>query len=710
MGFLKTGRMRRGSHQWPLFTGFLLLMMVPSGYGMVLDWPLGDTWAGRMTPGYRIRISQNYANHRPGWFGNRPHAGIDLVYSHRSNDNAPVYAAADGYVRYAGNRNYPGWVVVLEHTRADGSKIYTQYGHLDQVSVSAGAFVPRGTKIGTMIPQANNNTHLHFEVRKFLNDPINNTPWGPGYGTVGKHPDEQGWLDPVNHIFTYRAPCTLTGVTTQNVNIRRQPSLSGEVGGVLPAGATRVLDAVPDTDDPGSWWFKIPFNAGSSIGYVAAVIKYNGWGSTVFTGQWATNCGQYLPGIYQTYNWDTDIHVRNNRLGPNTVTVGLFSPTGTKLWQEGKSLGANQSWKVSFPDSLSVTFGTAIVVAQYGEDVAAVARIVRKNDPPNSYASFEAIQYPASKQSVPVVHKNNSGWYNRIFVFNTTDKADVSVSFTNAPQCNYTRTVDYLDTLLIDTAAISCLPNGYVGRVTVTSKRVGSNSPGGVAVMSIQEKRSGSSRLSIMATAISRQTGNRLFVPLVQNHNAGYLAGLGAEKGYGTGSLEARYYEKWGTFCAMDVFSSWPVIRAGIPASSNSCGTVLAAELKATGTVDHVYAQFNQLNGLNGTSYPAIVRPAPKAYIPYLEGSAQLRGIQIQNTTGTTANITARFYREDGGQVAAVVRQIAPHGTLTLLSEIPSSARNAKVESSRNIAVIVNNLMNAGARDNLMDYAAPLGH
>lgn len=101
------------------------------------------------------------------------HHGVDLV----NGTGTPVLAAADGIVIYAGDdlstlfgpyNNYYGNVVVIQHTFMDssGGAVYTLYGHLNQIAVSAGEGVTAGQQIamvgGTGIAQG---PHLHFEVR-----------------------------------------------------------------------------------------------------------------------------------------------------------------------------------------------------------------------------------------------------------------------------------------------------------------------------------------------------------------------------------------------------------------------------------------------------------------------------------------------------------------------------------------------------------------
>jgi murein DD-endopeptidase MepM/ murein hydrolase activator NlpD len=80
----------------------------------------------------------------------------------------PIYAIAHGVVTVA--KYYPtswGNVVLLRHAMPDGSLVWSQYAHLDQMHVAEGDVVSRGQPVGTLGKGAKNRwpAHLHFEVR-----------------------------------------------------------------------------------------------------------------------------------------------------------------------------------------------------------------------------------------------------------------------------------------------------------------------------------------------------------------------------------------------------------------------------------------------------------------------------------------------------------------------------------------------------------------
>lgn len=128
------------------------------------------------------------------------HTAIDVAF-HRTGD--PVHAAARGQVTYSDTE---GWdtekgVVVIQHTFADGPKVNTLYGHMEELNgytfPPMGACVEQGDIIGAVGDPSLSAPHLHYEVRtRFRRE------GGPGY--TDTNPLELGWLDPVDFTFVAR--------------------------------------------------------------------------------------------------------------------------------------------------------------------------------------------------------------------------------------------------------------------------------------------------------------------------------------------------------------------------------------------------------------------------------------------------------------------------------------------------------------------------
>lgn len=107
-----------------------------------LAWPLKGVLYGR----YGVRAGQR-------------HDGIDIA----APEGAPVGAAADGVVIFAGDQAGYGALVILKHA----NDLVTLYAHNSRVLVKDGQRVSRGDPIAR-VGQTGRTTgpHLHFEVRQ----------------------------------------------------------------------------------------------------------------------------------------------------------------------------------------------------------------------------------------------------------------------------------------------------------------------------------------------------------------------------------------------------------------------------------------------------------------------------------------------------------------------------------------------------------------
>ena len=127
---------------------------LPTGGGQFL-WPT----AGPLTSSYGWRT-------HPIFGDQRLHTGIDIGAPY----GAPVIAADEGTVTYAGVMSGYGNVIVVDH----GGGIATTYNHLSGFSVGSGSSIGRGSPIGAVgCTGYCTGPHLHFEVR------VNGAPVDP---------------------------------------------------------------------------------------------------------------------------------------------------------------------------------------------------------------------------------------------------------------------------------------------------------------------------------------------------------------------------------------------------------------------------------------------------------------------------------------------------------------------------------------------------
>lgn len=114
----------------------------------------GD-WGWPTNSGYKITS-------RYGWRWGKVHTAIDIS---GTGKGSPIYAASDGVVVTAGDGKGSLWslgkYVIIKHSNG----YYTEYAHLNSISVKAGQTVSKGTKIGTMGETGRaTGVHLHFAV------------------------------------------------------------------------------------------------------------------------------------------------------------------------------------------------------------------------------------------------------------------------------------------------------------------------------------------------------------------------------------------------------------------------------------------------------------------------------------------------------------------------------------------------------------------
>ncbi len=89
----------------------------------------------------------------------RMHKGIDLA----APIGAPIYAAADGTVTFAGPASGFGRLVKVRH--ADG--VETWYGHMSKILVEVGQRVKAGDLIAKVGREGRSTgPHLHFEIHR----------------------------------------------------------------------------------------------------------------------------------------------------------------------------------------------------------------------------------------------------------------------------------------------------------------------------------------------------------------------------------------------------------------------------------------------------------------------------------------------------------------------------------------------------------------
>ncbi|HHV78685.1 MAG TPA: peptidoglycan DD-metalloendopeptidase family protein [Firmicutes bacterium] len=125
-------------------------------------WPTRGTLTSRF--GYR---------RPPSRYASSYHEGVDIGAAY----GAPVYAAGDGVVRFAGWKGGLGRLIIIDH----GYGIQTYYGHASKIYVRVGQAVKKGQVIAAVGTSGiATGPHLHYQV--VVNgvdvDPLKYLPYG----------------------------------------------------------------------------------------------------------------------------------------------------------------------------------------------------------------------------------------------------------------------------------------------------------------------------------------------------------------------------------------------------------------------------------------------------------------------------------------------------------------------------------------------------
>jgi murein DD-endopeptidase MepM/ murein hydrolase activator NlpD len=107
----------------------------------------------------KFRFTSGFGNRRdPKHGGYRMHSGVDFA----APRGTPIYATADGVVKFAKWGNGYGRLIKIQHALG----YETRFAHLNRIRVKEGQRVSRGDLIGDMgTTGRSTGVHLHYEVR-----------------------------------------------------------------------------------------------------------------------------------------------------------------------------------------------------------------------------------------------------------------------------------------------------------------------------------------------------------------------------------------------------------------------------------------------------------------------------------------------------------------------------------------------------------------
>lgn len=116
------------------------------------------------------RITSHFGKRTdPVFEGTAIHYGIDIA----TRVGTPILAAAAGKVKFTGNKNHWGNVIIVDHIKG----YQTIYAHLHKCIISSGDTVSKGQILGySGNTGKSTGPHLHYEIRYF-GKPLNPLPF-----------------------------------------------------------------------------------------------------------------------------------------------------------------------------------------------------------------------------------------------------------------------------------------------------------------------------------------------------------------------------------------------------------------------------------------------------------------------------------------------------------------------------------------------------
>lgn len=373
--------------------------------------------------------------------------------------------------------------------------------------------------------------------------------------------------------------------------------------------------------------------------------------------------------------------------------------------------------------------GSAVVAAEADTSVA-VMNIHQAT--PYTAGSYTGLANASTTIRLPLLHRNNYGWYSDFTVFNAgSTSTDLTVTFTPAT-AGYPCTQTYSNvppngSRNVDLTYVTCVGSTFVGSARVTS----SNGQSLAAVATQWKDYTGDGNIdSFMLYEGFPTTFNPLPFPLLMRNNWNWNTGLVLQNASDV-SNNARldFYHQaddGGGWCdwrenTMGGNGAWIINPAPPdgPCTSNPAWKVFA------GVGDGVYSQpkagiVNQVNSTAG-SYNAMSYSSPSggtttAVVPLVLKNYDWRGrndwktgLGVQNMGSSGTTVTVRYYNEYGGEVTPSDSKWVPSRSTGIFNPVPlnqSSFRgSAVVTAGQPIAVVVNVVASGGSADAFMSYS-----
>ena len=423
-----------------------------------------------------------------------------------------------------------------------------------------------------------------------------------------------------------------------------------------------------------------------------------------------------MPDFHTENSWATDLYIRNNGTEQRQVWISLFSANGSLI--NSYSCGLNPNQRCWLPlNSLLPSNSSGSAFVDGGENASVV--VARYRPSPYVSAAYTGLTSPATTIYVPLVQRNNSGWYNDLVIMNASASATTpTVHFQrrdlSGDACPQTlSSVPPNGSVTLRTNAFAC-PAGQ--DFTIGSARVTASQP--LALLGVQWKDYTGDG---WADALMDDEGLpaaalTTYYPLLQRGNGGTDSGLALQNPGSANTVTLNYYSQAGGGCGQSNLSLPQTSMTIIFPLPVTCPLPYIGSGKATGTqpwlslVNHNHSTDRDVmshsavgGGTQAAAVPLVFRNATA-----LGRSGWYSGLSLQNTSAATASITLHLYDSGGASVYASSWSVAPYATKIVypLPVAEGFVGSAWVSADRTIAVSATHVVSpaSGGDDAWMAY------
>ncbi len=378
----------------------------------------------------------------------------------------------------------------------------------------------------------------------------------------------------------------------------------------------------------------------------------------------------YLPDIRANPgDWNSTIIIRNNGYGNARVQVAFYNSSGNvENSVTDTSLAGQAVWILDASSVVNNFSGSAVVAAD--KDISVLAENLKSGEAtnyngitPSNGLGNAGWGQAGTTIYAPAVKFEKYGRSGRLYIFNPReDTANVTPSFrqwdasTSDPiiTCSGISIPPYGRFTFYPSSCQDDLGKELLSTDTIYGAKLTSDQP--LAVVVVEQDDAGDP-LTASSNAFSTGTqDNDAYVPLVKSDYHGNSTGVVVQNvsplGSGSTLVTAYYYDENGdylesdsdsiafhsahNFWAPDKLASDTLASAWLSGGDKLVSTVYETKLLGAWRMQH--------NGLlNGTSTVIL----PRIYKNY--GTPNWRtGIQVQNVGGNPANLTVRYYDQNG--------------------------------------------------------------